>query len=430
MKTKKSILLDLYQLLTVIILPFTLLYIAYRYFKGKEDKIRISERLGFASKARPKGFLIWLHAASVGEMLSIVPLIKKLQERYKDCSILVTTGTVSSANMAKKSLPENVIHQFIPIDNYFSVQEFLKNWQPNLVLWTESEIWPCFIYNIAKVSNIILINARMSEKSYLKWQKFKSFSQEILNRFDLILAQSLIDAEYYSMLGANNAIYHGNIKYDADPLTCNNDTLNELKEAIGTRKTWLAASTHHDEESKAAQIHLALKKIYPDLLTIIVPRHNTRSDEIIRNIKELDNSLIVAKRSNKESIATNTDIYLADTMGELGLFYRLTEIVFVGGTLIPHGGQNPLEPSRLNNAILFGPYMTNFLEIKDEFVKNSACIIVKNQDELQRELANLFENEEKIEQLATASAKLVATKNGVIGALLTYLDPYVKTKIS
>lgn len=423
MTNQKRILLHAYHLLTMAISPLVYAYLVYRKHKGKEDTLRFGERLGKTNLSRPTGKVIWIHAASVGESVSVLPLIQRLLKDYTNTTVLLTTVTVNSAKIMAERLPAGAIHQFVPVDNWVAVRQFLAHWRPDIALWIESELWPSLIDCAAKQCPIVLVNARMSDDSYAKWKLVRSFSKAVLEKFTYVLGQTVRDTERYQELGANQAIYTGNIKYDAAPLPAEPKKLEEVRQFIGTRPVWLAASTHADEELKIARIHAVVKKSYPDLLTIIAPRHPKRAEEIIEAV---GNIATVARRSIGEKITDKTDIYLADTIGELGVFYRAVPIVFIGGTLIPHGGQNPLEPARLDCAILFGPHMENFLEIKSGFLAKDAAICVHNTDELAAALQALLKQKEKQEKLAKHAAEVVKENAGAVDKVCSYIDLALK----
>lgn len=414
-----------YQLLTILFFPVLLIYLGYRKWVGKEDPKRFFERLGKASCKRPKGKLLWIHAASVGESLSILPLINRLTATYPKLTILVTTGTITSAAMMTQRLPKQAVHQYIPIDNWFTVSWFLFHWKPDLALMVESELWPCLVKQSAKKCPVMVINARMSDRSYRRWMRFSIFTRSLFGSYHHVLAQSGKDALRYRHLGAKNAIYIGNIKYDAPPLSADEAAITELQTMIGNRPVFLAASTHPDEEKEIARAHREVKISYPDLLTIIVPRHPQRAAHIIQ---QLVPDTVVVQRSVQGVITPQTDIYLADTMGELGIFYRLASIVFIGGTLVPHGGQNPLEAARLNNAIIFGPHMDNFLQIKKEFLQQQAAIEISDTEALSKATKQLLRDSKKRRKLAEMALQLVQEKTGATDEICKYIESLLDMK--
>ncbi len=415
--------LKLYQILTTLAAPLIGFYLYKRKLNGKEDPVRFQERLGNASIQRPQGQLIWIHAASVGESISVLPLIEKLGTKYTNANFLITTGTVTSAKLIATRMPPRTIHQFVPVDRLLYVRRFLKHWQPDLALWVESELWPSLVTEVAKICPLILINGRMSEGSFGKWQKYGGFIKQLLSSFSLCLAQSQPDADRLIALGAGNVKYAGNIKYDAPPLQADNKKLAEISAMIGSRPVWVAASTHKGEELIIANVHKQLKVTYPNLLTIIIPRHPTRGEEVFNEVVNI--GLEAALRSHEDKIADKTEIYIADTMGELGIFYRLAKIVFIGGSLVEHGGQNPLEPARLGCVIIVGAHTFNFTEIKREFTEKNAIITVNNQEELQTEIATLFENNERTESLIKNALELVQEKNNILDNIIGEIAIFV-----
>tara|TARA_R110002110_G_scaffold115111_1_gene285414 strand:+ start:5323 stop:6618 length:1296 start_codon:yes stop_codon:yes gene_type:complete len=379
----------LYRAATIAGLPLINGLLAKRLRGGKEDRLRINERRGRTTRPRPDGRLIWAHAASVGESLSLLPLIDRMTERWPDLKVLVTTGTVTSAALMAERLPASAFHQFIPLDRPAWAARFLDHWKPDLVIWAESELWPNMLMEMRKRAiPSILVNGRLSERSAKRWRLAPSLSRALLGGFNICLAQSLEERQRFASLGARNAKALGNLKFAAPPLPVREFDLALLKKSIGDRPVWLAASTHPTEEVAVATAHRNLKDKHPDLLTIIVPRHNTRGPEVADEIAKL--GLSVSRRSVSEALLPTTDVYVADTMGELGLFYRIAPIVFVGGSLIRHGGQNPLEPARFSCAILHGPNMYNFSEIMGDFASYDASIEVADTETLTRAVDELL----------------------------------------
>jgi 3-deoxy-D-manno-octulosonic-acid transferase len=323
----------------------------HRVLRGKEDPARLSERFGIAGRERPQGRLIWVHGASVGECLAALPLIVRLlADGYR---VLVTSGTVTSATILNQRLPKGAIHQYIPLDTPRAVSRFLDYWRPEAGLFVESDLWPNLI-QAAALRNIKLglVNARMSEKSAQGWQRVPGVAAALLRAFDICLAQDDEVAERFRSLGARNVMVVGSLKADAEPLTADGQALSQLRDAIGTRPVLLAAQTHPGEDETILPAHDLLRSQFADLLTIIVPRHPARGADIAM----LCGSRPVAIRSRHEPISSSTAIYVADTLGELGLFYRLAPFCFLGGTLVPLGGHNPLEPAALGCAVLAGPH--------------------------------------------------------------------------
>ncbi len=415
---------SLYRGLTTIAAPLISRYLQKRLHKSKEHPTRFPERLGQASFTRPTGPLIWLHGASVGEAISLLPLIEAMHGDYKDCHILLTTGTVTSAALMEKRLPDSVIHQFIPVDRLPYVRRFLDHWRPDVAIWAESELWPNLICETRKRGvSMALINARMSDKSLKTWRRVPGFAKKLLGAFDLCLAQTDEDAQRYRDLGAQNVQCPGNLKYASPDLPVDDAELAQLRNKIGERPVWMAASTHAGEEVLIAQAHRRLKERFPDVLTIIAPRHPERGPSIAVDLRA--QSLSVAQRSAAEELNPACDIYLADTMGELGLFYRLSPIVFMGKSLEPLGGQNPLEAARLNCALLCGPYMTNFAEIMVRFAEQDSVLIVHDETEMVKMVTLLLSDEALREEKAQRAHKVAVGEAAVLQRTLSALAPFV-----
>ncbi|WP_135081677.1 3-deoxy-D-manno-octulosonic acid transferase [Terasakiella sp. SH-1] len=411
---------SLYRGLTTISGPMITHYLKKRLARGKEHPTRYPERWGQASVARPEGKLVWLHGASVGEALSLLVVIDEIKKTYPDFTILITTGTVTSADLMAKRLPEGVIHQFVPVDRLSYVRSFLDHWQPDVAIWAESELWPNLVVETKKRgTKMALINARMSDKSLKTWRKLKGFIQTLLGCFDLCLAQTEKDGERYHSLGARDVQCPGNLKYASADLPVDTEELALLQKFIGKRPVWLAASTHKGEEAMMGRVHGALQDQHPDLFTIIAPRHPERGQEIVAELKA--QGLNVCQRSQKEALSDQTQVYVADTLGEMGLFYRLSPIVFMGKSMEPLGGQNPLEPARLGCTLICGPYMTNFEEIMGRFIDAQAITIVENEQVIATKLQELFEDPKQCEVKA-ANAKIVAyTQAAVLGKTMKAL---------
>jgi 3-deoxy-D-manno-octulosonic-acid transferase len=410
----------LYQLLTAFIEPLLPLWLFLRKLRGKEEAGRIRERYGIAGLPRPKGTLLWLHAASVGEANSVLLLIEKLRARFPKLQMLLTTGTVTSAALMKTRLPKGVIHQYVPLDTPLFTQRFIRHWKPDIAFWVESEFWPNLVLN-ARASNcfMIVINARMSPRSFAMWQKYPALITAMLQCFDYIFAQSEEDSERLKKLGAKKIVCEGNIKYDAALLPCDESELLRLKQAIGSRPVWLAASTQPGEEKMAAKAHDLLSAMRPQLLCIIVPRHPGRGEQIGAQLAHFR----VALRSKKDPITPQTQIYIADTLGELGLFYRLSGIVFMGGSLVKHGGQNPLEPARLSCAIVTGPHTENFLQIYQEMDALGAVLRVTNAESLAAQMDSLLNQSITTTTLQTLARQWVDTKTGTADHIINRLAP-------
>lgn len=391
--------------------------------KNKEHPSRINEKKGIATLPRPSEKLIWIHAASVGEAQSALILINKISEHQKDIKILITTGTLTSANLMEKRLPKNAFHQFYPLDHPKWTKRFLKHWRPDLVLWMESELWPNMLYEVKK-QNIpaFLINARMSERSFKRWKYFKSLISTTLNAFHHILCQTENDKMYYDALCNVEITVTDNIKYSSSPLEYNEDDLHEIKQTIQTRPVWLYASTHDGEEEIACEIHNNLKEHIQDILTIIVPRHPERRDQIKETCQNVNSTF---RGSSKNLPDKNTDIYIADTMGELGLFYVLSPIACIGRSLSNDGGggHNPIEAAQHNCAVLYGPNVQNLQEIFDEMNHQQAAHQVKNKQQLQTEIKRILETPDQCEVMQKKAKHYASQKISVIDNVMDILKP-------
>ncbi len=419
--------LPLYRLATSLGAPLIDAYLKRRMKAGKEDPVRFAERTGMASQARPTGQLIWMHGASVGESLSMLPVIEALTSRPGAPSILVTTGTVTSARLMHERLPDTVIHQFVPVDRLPYVVRFLDHWTPDIVLWWESELWPNLITETrARGIPIVLVNARMSPPSFEKWQRWRGFARTLLQNFDAVYAQTDTDAARYEALGADKVERLGNLKFAVPPLPCDEGTLAEIRTRTGLRPIWLAASTHAGEEEIAWSVHQRLRAEHPDLLTVVVPRHPDRGADIAEILRA--EGANIAVRSNSEPVTPETDIYLADTMGEMGLFFRLAPIVFMGKSLVPEGGQNPIEPARLGAAVISGPHYWNFDEIMSSMVQDGGLEIVDDADALYAAVAADLRDPARVQARAQAALAYAERESHVLEAFLSRIDPMLEDR--
>lgn len=389
--------ISIYNTLVRILYPLVIRrYIKKRQQNGKEDIKRFNERIGKPKMKRPDGKLIWFHGASVGESLSMLPLINKLLENYPDAHIMVTTGTVTSAEVMGKRLPERAFHQYIPIDNPKFVSRFIKHWHPDLVLWFESDLWPALLSGIKRKNiPLILVNGRISNKSFKRWQQFDFISKELLGCFTYCLGQSEEDAYRLRILGAKDSMCLGNLKYAGINPPVDAEKKAEIMEQVEGRPLWAVSSTHNDEEAKIGKFLKRVIEKVPGLITIIAPRHPNRGSEIQEQLNEL--GLKTALRSKGEKIGKTTDVYIADTIGEVGIWYDMAPIVFIGGSLIPHGGQNFMEPSRFRDAVLVGPHMHNFTDAMNRAKKADAVIQVNDVAELEEALLQLLTNKDLLE---------------------------------
>lgn len=400
-------------------------YIEKRKKNGKEDLTRFNERIGRPSKERPEGRLIWMHGASVGESISMLPLIHRLLETYPDAHVMVTTGTLTSAEVMGKRLPDRAFHQYLPIENPVFATRFIRHWQPDIALWFESEFWPAMLSAIRRKNiPLILVNGRISNKSFKRWQQFEFVIKEILDCFTLCLGQSDEDAYRLRVLGAKNATCLGNLKYAGLPLPVDEAKKAEIAAQIEGRTVWLVSSTHEDEESKIARFLKDLQEKIPNLLTVIVPRHPNRGVEIAKDLRE-NLKLEVALRSQNEPILPQTQVYIADTIGELGLWYELIDLVFVGGSLIPHGGQNFMEPSRCRDAVIVGPHMHNFTDAMNRAKKADAVIQVNDVLDLMAMVENLLTNPDLLEAKRSLAYNWAIGEAKVLDGIVEKIQAYI-----
>ena len=387
----------LYRAVINLIIFFSPIIILIRLLKGKEDLIRFKEKFGFFSKKNSKGKLVWFHGASVGEILSVIPLIQKLEKNKNITKILVTSNTLSSSKVFSNLMLKKTIHQFYPIDSKFIVDKFLDYWTPSLAIFIDSEIWPNMLTSISKKSiPLVLLNARINRKSFKKWARFDLAAKKLFNKFDLCLASSEESKKHLELLNAKNIKYIGNLKFTESEI--NKDTLNKnLKKNFLSKKIWCASSTHKNEEEIAAKVHIKLKKQNKDTLTIIIPRHVDRIDEIINRLKKLN--LKVHLHSSHNDIVDDADIYLVDVYGKTKMFFSICNIVFLGGSLIKHGGQNPLEAARYGCQILHGPNIWNFNEVYSLLNRFKVSYKINNIKQMSKKINITFKNKQNTKNI-------------------------------
>jgi len=352
----------LYQIVISILLLTAPLIIIYRIFNNKEDSKRFMEKFSFPSKKRRKGKIIWFHGASVGELMSVIPLIKNFEKNKLIKQILVTSSTLSSSKIIKKFKFKKTIHQFYPIDHIFFTNRFLNFWKPSIAIFIESEIWPYMFKNLKdKKIPLILLNARITSKTFNRWSIISFFSRSIFEMIMIAYPQNLETRNFLKKIKTKNVNHIGNIKF-AENAEENLDMINKkLKSELSKYKIWVASSTHKNEEIFCANAHIKLKEKVKNLITIIIPRHVHRTNEIALEMKKL--GLKVAYHSSNLKTLKNVDIYIVDTFGETKLFHKIGSSVFLGGSIINRGGQNPLEAARLGAKILHGPNVDNFNDV-------------------------------------------------------------------
>ncbi|MEP0337025.1 MAG: 3-deoxy-D-manno-octulosonic acid transferase [Alphaproteobacteria bacterium] len=417
--------LGLYRFLTTLGAPVIHVYLGRRIKAGKEDPHRFNERLGRPALARPDGPLIWLHGASVGEAMSLLTLIARVKTAVPAANILVTTGTVTSARMLADRLPKGAVHQYVPVDRMAYVRRFLDHWRPDLTLWAESEFWPNLISETAVRGNpLILVNGRISPRSFKGWSRAPKFIAGLLGGFALCLGQTEGDAERLRALGAPGARSVGNLKFAADPLPADAERLADMRAATAGRPLWLAASTWAGEEDIAWRVHQDHAAAHPGLLTIIVPRHPNRGPEIAAQLAA--QGAKVKRRGAGDMPDARTEVYIADTMGELGLFFTLAPVVLMGKSLSAEGGQNLLEPARLGCAVLHGPRMTNFADMGARMAAAGASLPVADGAGLSAAVGRLLGDAGEAEAFAARARTFAQAEAGVIDRLMAELAPYLQ----
>jgi 3-deoxy-D-manno-octulosonic-acid transferase len=406
-----------WRLLTGALSPLAQLLLRERAARGKEDWTRLNERLGVSGLPRPQGRLVWVHGASVGESLSALPLIARLLEAG-NVNVLVTSGTVTSAAMMSHRLPQGAVHQFVPLDMPGAVARFLDHWKPDTGLFVESDLWPNLILAArARGVTLALVNARISAASAQRWRWARKSMAALLSAFDMVLAQDEEIAARFKKLGARKVEVVGSLKADAPPLPVDHEALAELRQAIGDRPVLLAAQTHPGEDETVLPAHDLLRAQFPDLLTILVPRHTARGADL----EMLCGARAARRRSTGGQIGGQTAIYIADTMGEMGLFYRLAPFCFMGGTLVPLGGHNVLEPAQLHCAVLAGPHTQNAPRAFAAVLEAQGFGHISSSAELAREARRLLADANAARQAGDAAARGAASLSGAVARTLQAL---------
>jgi 3-deoxy-D-manno-octulosonic-acid transferase len=393
-----------------------------RLKQGKEDPARIGERRGLSRDTRPHGPLVWIHGASVGEVLAAAALIERL--RALNIRILLTSGTVTSASIVAKRFPPDIIHQYVPYDSPRYVARFLDHWRPSLALFIESDLWPNLILSsAARRLPMVLINGRMSQRSFQRWRRMTGTISALLGRFEVCLVRSEVDAERFTALGSRNVVTTGNLKLDVAAPPADSGKLERLMAVTRGRPIVVAASTHPGEEDILLETHKTLTRFFPSLLSVIVPRHPDRGETIARSISA--SGLHAALRSREELPTATTDIYVADTMGELGLFYRLAPIVFMGGSLVEHGGQNPIEAIKLGASVVHGPHVFNFTDVYEALDSADGARQAGTQEALVKQLGRLLADPAARKLSVDAAERVVEQLGGGLDRTLAALEPYL-----
>ena len=408
----------IYSLLTNIIVLVSPIILIYRLFIGKEDPKRFKEKFCLY-KGTNNSKSIWFHAASVGEMMSIIPVIKKLEKNKNIRKIILTTSTVSSAKIFKKQNFKKTTHKYFPLDVNLINKKFINFWKPKIAVFVDSEIWPNMFKNLEKSKiPIIILNARITKKSFNNWKFFNNFAKEVFNKITLALPQNSETRKFLYMLGVKNIKTAGNIKfYGKSTVNKKQDLL--FRKKFKKFKVWCAASTHNGEELLISKLHKKIKKFKKNLLTIIIPRHVNRSEKIINEIKKLDLKIIT--HSSNKKLNQNTDIYLVDTYGEVSKFFNLSNIAFLGGSIVKRGGQNPLEPARFGNYIINGPHIFNFTEIYAFLRENNISQTCSNIEKMKKEILKRLNNGISYKK----KQKIFSIGDKILNKNVSYLTKYI-----
>ena len=410
----------IYRILANLVLICSPIIIIFRLIKKKEHPTRFKEKFGFYTKNKIKGKLVWFHGASVGEILSIIPLIEKLENNKDIKQILITSNTLSSSKILSNLRLKKTIHQFFPIDTNYHTKKFLNYWKPSVAFFIDSEVWPNMITNIKKrQTSLVLLNARITKKSFERWKMFSSNTNNFFQKYDVCLSSNLKSKKYLKQLGAKKIKFIGNLKFTESEK--NIDILDDgLKKFFLSKKIWCASSTHGIEERICANVHKKLKAKYKNLLTIIIPRHIHRTKEIVNEINNLDLKIYI--HNSKQKISDKTDIYLVNSFGQTKSFFKLCKIVFLGGSIIKHGGQNPLEAARFGCKILHGPNVWNFDEIYALLKKNTVSTKVLNSNQLLLKVDKMLNNKNNSKNL---KLKIKNIGNKILNSTLNEVNFYI-----
>lgn len=416
--------LAVYALTTRLLQPVAPFVLRSRERRGKEDRSRRPERYGMASRSRPDGTLVWFHAASVGELGAVLPLSKALREARPDLHYLFTTGTVTSAEIAARRLAPCDVHQYLPLDAPRYVRRFLDHWRPDLAILTESEIWPNLLWeSSARGIPLALVNARMSDRSYDRWLRMRGLTAPLFSLFDVVLAQNASLARKFSDVGARKTVAVGNLKIDSPPLQLDEAELRRLRDSLQGRIVLVAASTHEGEERIIAAAHKRLSRDRPELCTVIAPRHPERGLQIAEELESF--GLKVEQRSRLLLPTQNTDVYIADTIGELGTIYALGQIAIIGGSLVERGGQNPIEAIRAGAVVITGPNWQNFKDAYDMLIFHKAAVVVANSDELATAVSRLLDDEVELQRMRAGAAQALSVLSGALDKTVAELLPFL-----
>ncbi|AFX99576.1 3-Deoxy-D-manno-octulosonic-acid transferase family protein [Candidatus Endolissoclinum faulkneri L2] len=419
--------LQIYKAIATLLGLFLDVYFRLKVLQGKENKARLEERRGIATQSRPSGRLIWLHAVSVGEAAALLALIKILHDTKPWVTLLLTTSTVTSGNFICKLLPEGVIHQFIPIDRLAWVERFLDYWRPDLAIWMESDLWPTMVSEADRRGiHMVIVSGRLSFGTFQRWKSIGNLAKPLFGAFDLVLAANHEQVKRFLALGCVDVRYVGNLKDSIVPPKVDIKIATTLRNAIAGRPVWLAASTHRGEDAIVFDAHAQIVKSKPNLLTVIVPRHTNRSDEIACMAER--NGLSLARRSANQPIKERTSVYLADTMGEIAIFYSVIPITFLAGSMVKVGGHNPMEASYCGTALIFGPLIANNRESADALLAAGGAREVNDAGSLAKTVRDLLDDPVTTSKMGACARRVAMARAIKINFILEALEPMLPEK--
>lgn len=414
--------LPLYRLATALLEPFTPGILQGRARRGKEDPARLYERLGTPGAARPDGPLVWIHAVSVGESLSVLPLVARLREQRPETTVLVTSATVTSATLLAERLPEGAIHQYAPLDTPGAAKRFLDHWRPDLAIFVESEFWPNLILGAkARGTKLVLLSARVTEKTAKGWKRAPGLVRQVLSAFDLVLPQDIATEQRLVRFGAASD-GRVNLKFIGEPLTCDEGELARLQAQIGDRPVVLAASTHPGEETLIAAAFRAMPILPIQPLLIVAPRHPERGAEVVERLRA--EGWAATRRSAGEPVTARTDAYVADTLGEMGLLFRLADVAVMGGGFVNGiGGHNPLEPARLGVPAITGPHAFNFTDVYAEMFAEQAALLADGPEDLTRLMHGLLVDAARAKRTGATARAFARARSAALDEAWAKLEP-------
>ncbi|MEQ8399117.1 3-deoxy-D-manno-octulosonic acid transferase [Thalassobaculum sp.] len=421
--------LTLYRGVATALGPVIDAYLRKRIERGKEDPARIGERRGAPGQARPPGHLVWFHAASVGESVALLPLVERLSVDRPDLVLLVTTGTVTSAQTMARRLPNGVIHQFVPVDRPAWVRRFLEYWQPGVGVWVESDLWPILVTEAkARGVRLMLVDARMSDGAFRRWRRSGRLSRPLFEAFEIVLASSLGQADRFRALGCGDVRFVGNLKAAGAPPPVDAEAAAALADAIGDRPVWLAANTHPGEDAVVLEAHARLASARTDILTILAPRHPNRGGDVVA--LAAGRGLTVAQRSAGSLPEVGTSIYIADTLGDMGMLYTTAPVTFLAGSLVPVGGHNPIEPAHAGTALLLGPLMPNNRDAADALIAAGAARPVEDAASIATAVGELLAEPDRATAMAVAGRRVAAEGRAGLERIVEALEPLLPPEAS